>query len=126
MPTIHLSVPDRQYEKLRKAAESYGIQVTDLIKIFIKHNIDDALQGRLPSTSGGARVEELEEKISRLERELKEKTEALEQAVKTLSLILKGIDRRLGQVELDVEELKEAVGMESVFIEPEILSADRR
>ncbi len=36
MPTVHLSLPEKVYSELKLKAAEMGIQVTDLIKIFIQ------------------------------------------------------------------------------------------
>ena len=36
MPTIHLSLPEGMYDELKQKADELGIQMTDLVKIFIK------------------------------------------------------------------------------------------
>jgi hypothetical protein len=35
IPTVHLSVPENLYRELRSRAEELGIQITDLIKMYI-------------------------------------------------------------------------------------------
>ena len=126
MPTIHLSVPDHVYEKLKKAASVYNIQVTDLIKILIRSNLDDALEGRLGPGESAARLGELEARLEEMRREYDQALENIRQAVKTLSSMIVDLDRRLGNLEMDVEELKEAAGLTNVVIEPEILENTRR
>ncbi len=49
IPTVHLSLPDKLYEELRQLASSMGIQVTDLIKIFIKQGLYGNLQVENPT-----------------------------------------------------------------------------
>ncbi|MCI4456236.1 MAG: hypothetical protein JHC23_05915 [Sulfolobus sp.] len=62
MPTVHLSLPESLYEQLKEIAESMGIQVTDLIKIYIKQGVQGSVQ-----SSGNKdmerRIEVLEENI---------------------------------------------------------------
>ena len=71
MPTIHISVPDRVYRELKEAADVYGIQVTDLIKVFIRNNIDSARRGKLTNTGAGqAEIEQMNSKVSSLENQL--------------------------------------------------------
>lgn len=49
IPTVHLSLPDKLYEELRQLANSMGIQVTDLIKIFIKQGLYGNIQVENPT-----------------------------------------------------------------------------
>lgn len=41
VPTIHLSLPESLYEELRKRADEMGIQITDLVKFYIKQGLED-------------------------------------------------------------------------------------
>lgn len=41
MPTVHLSIPESLYERMRRKSEELGIQVTDLIKIYIKQGLEE-------------------------------------------------------------------------------------
>jgi predicted nuclease with TOPRIM domain len=75
MPTVHLSVPDRVYEQLKEKAAELGIQVTDLIKLYINQGVKYGL------THGGGYLEALKEASKRmdvLETEVKHKLNVLE------------------------------------------------
>jgi hypothetical protein len=93
IPTVHLSVPENLYRELRSRAEELGIQITDLIKMYIvmglrkEFNINAAdlsnsrdilsskivyIEGRLAQISRLienliGKVSELEERIEELE-----------------------------------------------------------
>lgn len=125
MPTIHLSVPDRVYEKLRQAAEAYNIQVTDLIKIFIKANLEDALEGRLVRPQGYDDKDKLYKRMDELEAQFKERIEILEQTIKALSEMLLETSERVGKLELDVEELKEIAQISNAILDAEIVGQKR-
>ncbi|BCU68212.1 hypothetical protein HS7_16490 [Sulfolobales archaeon HS-7] len=46
MPTIHLSIPDTLYEKLRQKSDEMGIQITDLVKLYINNGLkEDSIKG---------------------------------------------------------------------------------
>jgi len=40
MPTVHLALPEGVYNELKNRAAELGIQVTDLIKLYIKIGLD--------------------------------------------------------------------------------------
>ncbi len=40
MPTIHLSLPEWMYDELKRKAEELGIQMTDLVKMYIKDGVE--------------------------------------------------------------------------------------
>jgi len=75
VPTVHLSLPSKVYSELKEKAAEYGIQVTDLIKIYIKRGLSQGLvdareEGdeyvtRKEFEALAARVEELEKMLSR-------------------------------------------------------------
>ncbi len=40
VPTIHLSLPEWLYDELKQKAEELGVQVTDLVKFYIKKGLE--------------------------------------------------------------------------------------
>ncbi|MCE4614442.1 MAG: hypothetical protein F7B60_02780 [Desulfurococcales archaeon] len=75
MPTVHLSIPDRVYGQLKEKAAELGIQVTDLIKLYINQGL------RYGLNQGGGDLEALKEAGKRmdvLEAEVKHKLNLLE------------------------------------------------
>lgn len=40
MPTIHLSLPEWLYDELKQKAEELGVQITDLVKFYIKKGLE--------------------------------------------------------------------------------------
>lgn len=63
MPTVHLSLPSKTYEELRRKAGELGIQVTDIIKIYIKNGLEKGFSGG----SCENELETIETKIKLLE-----------------------------------------------------------
>lgn len=57
MPTVHLSLPEAVYRELKRRAEGLGIQVTDLIKMYISNGIRGATF-TVSSNDGFERVNE--------------------------------------------------------------------
>lgn len=100
MPTVHLALPEALYNELKKRASDMGIQITDLIKLYIRLGLDGAL-------SQPPRVEEealasLSAKTDRLEREFRLKITILEGKMREVEETLKFLIERL-------ESLEEAV-----------------
>jgi len=86
MPTIHISLPSSLYEELKREAEEYGMQITDLVKMFIKQGIEKNMSRRIKSAQVDERVEVLEgelhvikELIDELFKRLDEIEDALEE-----------------------------------------------
>ncbi|MEN2999711.1 MAG: hypothetical protein ABDH61_03965 [Acidilobaceae archaeon] len=97
MPTVHLAIPDKTYEELRTRASEMGIQVTDLIKLYIKMGLEKG-----PGEEGGA-AHALSKKVDKVERELKLKGTYLEGKIRELEETLSYIIERL-------EILEESIG----------------
>lgn len=94
MPTVHLSLPDSVYRKLKERAGELGIQVTDLIKIYIKNGLEGSIfRGRESST------EILAKRIENVEKELRTKTIMLEGRYREVMEILNYIIERVEQLE---------------------------
>lgn len=68
MPTVHISLPSKTYEELKKKAGELGIQVTDLVKIYIKNGLEKGFT----SNSCENNLETIEAKIKILEENLKQ------------------------------------------------------
>lgn len=97
MPTIHLSVPEAIYRDLREVASEYGIQLTDLVKIFIKEGLERRFEGNKRASGQEERVEILEGEIYRIKGAIEE------------------LFRKIEELTDRVEELK------APSIEPEII-----
>ncbi len=67
MPTVHISLPSKTYEELKQKAGDLGIQVTDLIKIYIRNGLERGFSQKSCSSEIGV----IEEKIRNLEASLK-------------------------------------------------------
>jgi len=101
LPTVHLSLPEQVYRRLRERAAELGIQVTDLIKIYINQGLNGALARR-----GGGEERVLAEKIERLERELRVKTMLLEGRYKEVQEMIQYVLERIEMLEDLVEEVR--------------------
>ncbi|QKR00544.1 hypothetical protein GWK48_09280 [Metallosphaera tengchongensis] len=84
MPTVHLSIPEWMYEELKRKAEDMGIQVTDLVKFYIKSGMEGKEES--PSKENTEKVEEsiayLEARVAQLDllvMELVKKLKVLEE-----------------------------------------------
>ncbi len=95
MPTVHLSLPDSVYRKLRERAGELGIQITDLIKIYIKNGLDGFHVGNREPESVGI----LARKVEKLEKELRAKTILLEGRYRETTEILNYVMERMEQLE---------------------------
>ncbi len=121
MPTVHLSMPDKLYRELKEAAESYGIQVTDLIKIIVKANLALAKNGKITGGAVGEEVSNVKERLEKLESEFTEEKQRIECMIRSFVKMLKSLEERVDELELELEEVKEKVGLEKPYIEPELI-----
>jgi len=86
MPTVHLSLPDKVYRELKKKAAELGIQVTDLIKIYINQGLEHGIIG----PRNGERKSSLIE-----ERELEKRAEEAYRVATATKLYVQGKIREL-------------------------------
>lgn len=99
MPTIHLSIPEGMYEELRKKAEDMGIQITDLVKFYIRQGMEKEEEGE-----NAEKNTECEENIAFLEA----KVAQLDAIVGELVRKLKNIeDEDIGEEEVELKEREE-------------------
>jgi len=71
LPTVHLSLPNSLYAELKEKAAEYGIQVTDLIKMFVKHGLEVGLVGMSKPRADRGECEEIKRRLEELERQNK-------------------------------------------------------
>jgi len=108
VPTVHLSVPDRIYAQLKQKAAEMGIQVTDLIKLYIneglkhgfgfgmeKASIDEALNAFKKE------IEELRKELITLKGRYHELYEIYRNMFHRTELIQEIIESRLGPVDAE-------------------------
>ncbi len=95
MPTVHLSLPDSVYRKLKERAGELGIQVTDLIKIYIKNGLEGSIFRSRELDS----IEILAKRIENVEKEFRTKTIMLEGRYREVMEILNYIIERVEQLE---------------------------
>ncbi|MCX8196015.1 MAG: hypothetical protein N3F67_02930 [Acidilobaceae archaeon] len=100
MPTVHLAIPDKTYEELRTRASEMGIQVTDLIKLYIKQGLE-----RGYAEEGGA-ANALSKKVDRVERDTRVKITYLEGKLRELEETLFYVIERIEILEESIAEYK--------------------
>lgn len=96
IPTVHISLPESTYEELRRVATSMGIQVTDLIKMYIKLGLQDSLLSDVRGSSL-----DIKEVINRLIY--------IEGKIVLLDETLRETIRRLQEIEDRVKELESPI-----------------
>ncbi|MEM0341045.1 MAG: hypothetical protein QXN05_01975 [Acidilobaceae archaeon] len=100
MPTVHLALPEILYNELKKRASDMGIQITDLIKLYIRLGLDGALSQ--PPKVEDEVLTSLSLKVDKLEKEFKLKSTMLEGKIREFEETIKFVIERL-------ESLEEAV-----------------
>lgn len=110
IPTVHLSVPENLYRELKGRAEELGIQITDLIKVYIMLGLKNELG--INSSNIRSTNEDLSDLSSRLVY--------IEGRLNQVMKVLENVIIKLTELEDRVEEL------ESPDIVPEVISTRRK
>ncbi|BFH73603.1 hypothetical protein SJAV_15470 [Sulfurisphaera javensis] len=82
MPTIHLSLPESLYEELKRKAEDLGVQITDLVKFYIRQGLEEKENKKKEETED--RYEKLEESVAYLEAKVAQLDTLVEELVQKL------------------------------------------
>ena len=99
MPTVHLSLPEKTYRELKQKAAELGIQVTDLIKFFIRMGLENGLAG--PQAGRSKTNRELEKKAE----------EALKEALSTKLHVMGKIREMEAYIEFLMDRLEQLEDM---------------
>lgn len=116
MPTIHLSVPERMYRELKREAEKLGIQITDLVKMFIKQSLDQIRRNELREEEqyNTTKLDQILKLIEQLRNDMEARFAYLEGRIYQLNEVVKHVTRRIEELESGVSEGEE-------IMEPEII-----
>ncbi len=99
LPTVHLSLPEATYAKLKERAAEMGVQVTDLIKFFIKHGLEKGFTQDNTSNELADAVMRLSKRVDRLERDTRIKVTMMEGKYREIESTLAYIIERLETLE---------------------------
>ncbi len=114
MPTIHLSVPESMYRELKREAEKMGVQVTDIVKMFIKQGLNairrEEERRKAIEYASNNQLAEIMKAIEGLRKDIEARLTYLEGRLFQLNSIVEYVVSK-------VEELEEARGEE---VEPEV------
>ncbi|MCX8185191.1 MAG: hypothetical protein RMI56_04240 [Sulfolobales archaeon] len=97
IPTVHVSLPEGVYEELKRVASSMGIQITDLIKMYIRLGLHDSLISE-NKLYHGENFKDIVDRLVYIEGKLAVLDETLRETV-----------RKLQEVEERVKELESPI-----------------
>lgn len=107
IPTVHLSVPDQLYRELRSKAEELGIQITDLIKVYVMMGLKRELS--IVGEGNSSSMDELNSRITYIEGRLSQ-----------ISKLIESLISKVSNLESRIEEL------ETPDIVSEVLTSRRK
>jgi hypothetical protein len=87
LPTIHLSLPEWIYDELKRKAEEMGVQITDLVKFFIRRGIEGDFKENVEGEKLSERVEKLEEEVAFLSAKVAQMDSILFELMKKVKLL---------------------------------------
>ncbi len=116
MPTIHLSVPERMYRELKREAEKLGIQVTDLVKMFIKQGLDNIRRNEIREEEqySNAKIDQVLKLIEQLRNDIEARFAYIEGRIYQLNEVVKHVTRRIEEI----EGISEEEGIEPEIVTP--------
>ena len=113
MPTVHLSLPEQTYRELKERASQLGIQVTDLIKIYIRMGLERGFASR--EARDDEALAAVSRKVDKLEREVRIKMTMVEGRYRQLEEALNFLIERVEMLEEAIAEVRASrVGREAV------------
>jgi hypothetical protein len=107
LPTVHLSLPDKVYRELKQKAAELGIQVTDLIKIFIREGLNNGIGSGIAAnvSSPSKSLSLLENRMNRLEMKLEREILYMQGKLREYDEMFKYINERFDQLEEMLEKV---------------------
>ncbi|ACP34382.1 conserved hypothetical protein [Sulfolobus islandicus Y.G.57.14] len=99
MPTIHLSLPEWMYDELKQKADELGIQMTDLVKLFIKKGLEGDFE-RNEENEEKKENAKYDESIAFLEAKVAQLDSLLVEVLKKLQILEEEKDEEEEQVEV--------------------------
>jgi len=122
VPTVHLSLPEGVYSELKEYASEMGIQITDLIKMFIREGLQKMREERLERMRRQREQQQATEvlvqvlqKLDELQRRMDEYQAFVEGELYRLNQSLSSLKKRVSRLEDTVEE-------RLIPVEPELVS----
>ncbi|MEB3789582.1 MAG: hypothetical protein GSR72_06795 [Desulfurococcales archaeon] len=94
MPTVHLSLPDKVYRDLKIKAAELGIQVTDLIKLYIRVGLNNGFLAPTNNTQS-REIDMLAKKLDRIEKNTRVSLMKVEGKIRQLEEMFTYLHERL-------------------------------
>ncbi len=130
MPTIHLSVPESMYRELKREAEKMGVQVTDIVKMFIKQGLNEIRREeerrREREYASNNQLAEVMKAIEGLRKDIEARLTYLEGRLFQLNSIVEYVVNKIEEIEeVNEEEVEPDVTTELIMTNPPIRSKHR-
>ncbi|MGC8573671.1 MAG: hypothetical protein C0172_01810 [Caldisphaera sp.] len=93
MPTVHLSISDQMYSELKNKSDEIGIQITDLIKLYIKTGLQGGFSNK---NEDNIIIANISNRLDKVEKDVRVKMTLLEgkyrQIEETMDYLIQRID----------------------------------
>ncbi|MCE4625048.1 MAG: hypothetical protein F7C35_04210 [Desulfurococcales archaeon] len=106
MPTVHISLPEKKYRLLKQKAAELGIQVTDLIKLYINDGLMHGFgHGKASGGADPAEIRALERRMDDLENKVRRDVLYMKGKVREIEEMFLFIMERMDQLEEIVDRV---------------------
>ncbi|MEB2792438.1 MAG: hypothetical protein G5Z42_02580 [Caldisphaeraceae archaeon] len=103
MPTVHLSLSDAMYRELKSKSDEIGIQVTDLIKLYIKTGLQGGFINR---NEDSIIITNISNRLDKVEKDVRVKMTLIEGKYRQVEEALDYLIQRIDSLEDMITEYR--------------------
>ncbi|MGC8567156.1 MAG: hypothetical protein ACP5I6_05955 [Caldisphaera sp.] len=103
MPTVHLSISDQMYGELKSKSDEIGIQITDLIKLYIKTGLQGGFSNK---NEDNIIIANMSNRLDKVEKDIRVKMTLLEGKYRQIEETMDYLIQRIDSLEDMITEYK--------------------